>query len=230
MPSDQDVYLFREGTLANVHRMLGCHLAEPGPGAAFAVWAPNASAVSVMGDWNGWNPDAQQLSARPDGSGIWEGIADGVQQGHAYKYRIVTHDGSRRLDKADPVGFLCELPPATASRAWRLDYEWQDATWMSSRGANNGLNAPMAIYEAHLGSWRRKDGEFLNYRELAHAMADYLKRSGIHARRTHAHHRASVLRLVGLSNDGIFRAHGALRHPAGFDVLRRSPASTTASA
>ena len=73
MPSDQDVYLFREGTLANVHRMLGCHLVEPGPGAAFAVWAPNASAVSVMGDWNGWNPDANQLSPRSDGSGIWEG-------------------------------------------------------------------------------------------------------------------------------------------------------------
>jgi len=177
MPSDQDVYLFREGTLANLHRMLGCHLAESGSGAAFAVWAPNASAVSVMGDWNGWNPDVNHLSPRPDGSGIWEGALDGVQQGQAYKYRIVTRDGSR-LDKADPVGFLCELPPATASRAWRLDYEWGDGTWMSSRGAHNGLEAPMAIYEAHLGSWRRKDGEFLNYRELAHAMADYLKDLG----------------------------------------------------
>jgi 1,4-alpha-glucan branching enzyme len=178
MPSDQDVYLFREGTLANLHRMLGCHLSENGRGAAFAVWAPNASAVSVMGDWNHWNPDANQLSPRPDGSGIWEGALDGVQHGHAYKYRIVSRDGSRRLDKADPVGFFCELPPATASRAWKLDYEWRDGTWMSSRGAHNGLDAPMAIYEAHLGSWRRKDGGFLNYRELAHAMAEYLNDLG----------------------------------------------------
>jgi 1,4-alpha-glucan branching enzyme len=174
MPSEQDVYLFREGTLANLHRMLGCHLSEQGHGAAFAVWAPNASAVSVMGDWNGWNPDANHLSPRPDGSGIWEGALDQVQHGQTYKYRIVSRDGSRRLDKADPVGFFCELPPATASRAWKLDYEWRDGTWMSSRGARNGLDAPMVIYEAHLGSWRRKDGGFLNYRELAHAMADYL--------------------------------------------------------
>src|ERR1700676_3944644 len=130
MPSDQDVYLFREGTLANLHRMLGCHLVEEGSGAAFAVWAPNASAVSVMGDWNGWNPDANHLSHRPDGSGIWEGTLDGVQHGQAYKYRIVTRDGSHKLDKADPVGFLCELPPATASRAWTLDYEWGAGTWM----------------------------------------------------------------------------------------------------
>ena len=178
MPSDQDVYLFREGTLANLHRMLGCHLVEEGPGAAFAVWAPNASAVSVMGDWNGWNPNANHLSPRPDESGIWEGALGEVLHGQAYKYRIVSRDGSRRLDKADPVGFFCEQPPATASRAWRLDYDWRDATWMSSRGARNGLDAPMAIYEAHLGSWRRKDGEFLNYRELAHAMADYLKDLG----------------------------------------------------
>jgi 1,4-alpha-glucan branching enzyme len=131
-----------------------------------------------MGDWNGWNPDANHLSPRPDSSGIWEGILEGVRHGQAYKYRIVSRDGTRRLDKADPVGFFCELPPATASRAWKLDYEWRDATWMSSRGPRNGLDAPMAIYEAHLGSWRRKDGGFMNYRELAHAMADYLKDLG----------------------------------------------------
>src|SRR5450631_1157840 len=176
MPTDLDVYLFREGTLANLHRLLGCHLSDQG--ASFAVWAPNASAVSVMGDWNGWNTDANPLSPRRDESGIWEGTLGGVQHGQAYKYRIISRDGSRRLEKADPVGFFCELPPATASRAWRLDYEWRDGAWMSSRAARNGLDAPMAIYEAHLGSWRRKDGGFLNYRELAHAMAEYLKDLG----------------------------------------------------
>ncbi len=176
MLSDQDLYLFREGTQANAYRMLGCHL--DAEGAAFAVWAPNASLVSVIGEWNGWNPDANPLSPRADGSGIWEGSAAGVRPGHTYKYRIVSRESGRRLDKADPVGFLCEEPPGTASRAWRLDYEWQDGAWMASRAARNGLGSPMSIYEAHLGSWRRKDGQFLNYRELAHALGAYLNDLG----------------------------------------------------
>jgi 1,4-alpha-glucan branching enzyme len=178
MTSEQDVYLFREGTLSTLHRILGCHLSEHGSGATFGVWAPNASAVSVIGDWNGWNAQANPLAPRADGSGIWEGVLDGVQQGQAYKYRIVSRDGSRTLEKADPVGFLCELPPATASRAWRLDYEWRDGAWMSSRAAHNGLDAAMSVYEVHLGSWRRKDGAFLTYRELAHALGDYLQNLG----------------------------------------------------
>ena len=128
-PSDQDVYLFREGTLSNVHHMLGCHLLQDG--AAFAVWAPNASAVSVIGDWNGWDAGANSLEPRTDGSGIWEGVLPDVKQGHAYKYRIVSRSGDRVLEKADPVGSYCELPPATASRVWALDYDWQDAEWMA---------------------------------------------------------------------------------------------------
>ena len=176
MPSDQDVYLFREGTNANLHRMLGCHFVEHG--VSFAVWAPNAAAVSVIGDWNGWEPGAGALWPRTDGSGIWEGVLQGVQHGQAYKYRITSNEGGRILEKADPVGFYCESPPATASRVWSLDYEWQDTAWMSSRGARNGLDSPMVIYEAHLGSWRRKDGDFLNYRELAHQLADYLNDLG----------------------------------------------------
>jgi 1,4-alpha-glucan branching enzyme len=177
VPSEQDVYLFREGTLSNIHRMLGCHLLDAGAGARFAVWAPNASAVSVIGDWNGWDAGANPLSSRSDGSGIWESIVPGVSHGQAYKYRIASRDG-RLLEKADPVGFLCELPPATASRTWKLDYEWRDSAWMKSRAARNGLDAPMVTYEAHLGSWRRKDGDFLNYRELAHALGDYLSDLG----------------------------------------------------
>jgi len=173
-PSEQDIYLFREGTNANLHDFLGCHLLAAPAGARFAVWAPNASAVSVIGDWNGWNTGADPLAARADASGIWEGTVEGVRAGQAYKYRISSGDGARVLEKADPVGFLCEAPPATASRAWRLDYEWHDADWLNSRGAHNGLDAAMVIYEAHLGSWRRKDGAFLNYRELAHALAEYL--------------------------------------------------------
>ena len=178
MPSQQDVYLFREGTLANVHRMLGCHLSAQGAAAEFAVWAPNASAVSVIGDWNGWNAAANPLTLRSDSSGIWEGAAAGVGHGQAYKYRIVAHDGHRVLEKADPVGFFCERPPATASRTWRLDYAWSDQAWMSSRAARNSLEAPMSTYEAHLGSWRRHNGEFMTYRELAHSLGDYLSDLG----------------------------------------------------
>ncbi len=178
MTSEQDVYLFREGTHANLHHILGCHFRHEEGGARFAVWAPNAASVAVIGDWNGWQAQADPLHPRPDGSGIWEGFCHGVQHGQAYKYRIVSSVGNRILEKADPVGFLCEMPPATASRVWTLDYAWQDGEWMRSRGSRNGLDSAMAIYEAHLGSWRRKDGKFMNYRELAHALGDYLNDLG----------------------------------------------------
>jgi 1,4-alpha-glucan branching enzyme len=178
VPSEQDVYLFREGTNASLHRMLGCHFLDSGAGVHFGVWAPNASAVSVIGEWNGWQRDASPLTLREDGSGIWEGTLHGVYHGHAYKYCIRSRDGSRVLEKADPLGYLCELPPATASRVWTLGYDWHDQDWMSTRGAKNGLAAPMSIYEAHLGSWRRKNGEFMNYRELAHQLGDYLQDLG----------------------------------------------------
>ena len=174
MPSEQDVYLFREGTLSYLHRLLGCHVLEGDAGVRFAVWAPNASEVSVIGDWNGWNAGADPLALRSDGSGIWAGIAHGARHGQAYKYRIVSREGGQILEKADPVGFFCELPPATASRIWTLEHAWQDGEWMRTRAARNGLESAMSIYEVHLGSWRRRDGAFLNYRELAHALAEYL--------------------------------------------------------
>jgi 1,4-alpha-glucan branching enzyme len=177
VPGEQDVYLFREGTHANLQHVLGCHLLPQDQGAEFAVWAPNAAAVSVIGDWNGWQWEGSALSPRIDSSGIWEGTLPGVHHGHAYKYRIQTRDG-QILEKADPLAIFSEHPPATASRVWALDYEWRDNAWMESRAARNGLEAPMSIYEAHLGSWRRKDGDFMNYRELAHALADYLSDLG----------------------------------------------------
>jgi 1,4-alpha-glucan branching enzyme len=178
VPSEQDIYLFREGTHASLHRILGCHLLPADGGAHFAVWAPNASAVSVIGEWNAWDPGASPLVVRDDGSGVWEGTVAAVRHGQAYKYRLVTRDGGQVLEKADPLAFLCEAPPATASRAWTLDYTWQDAAWMGARADRNSLDAAMVIYEAHLGSWRRKDGAFLNYRELAHALAEYLSDLG----------------------------------------------------
>ena len=178
MLTDQDIYLFREGTHGRLYTELGSHATADGSGVRFAVWAPNASDVAVIGDWNGWNADSNKLAPRSDHSGIWEGTVPGVQHGQAYKYRITSHVGGYRVEKADPFATFCELPPATASRVWNLDYAWHDGSWMSSRAARNALDAPMSIYEMHAGSWRRKDGNFLNYRELAHALADYLKETG----------------------------------------------------
>jgi 1,4-alpha-glucan branching enzyme len=176
--TDQDIYLFREGTHGRLYTELGSHATADGSGVRFAVWAPNASDVAVIGDWNGWNADSNKLAPRSDHSGIWEGTVPGVQHGQAYKYRITSHVGGYRVEKADPFATFSELPPATASRVWNLDYAWHDGSWMASRAARNGLDAPMSIYEMHAGSWRRKDGSFLNYRELAHALADYLNATG----------------------------------------------------
>ncbi|MGH8802707.1 MAG: 1,4-alpha-glucan branching enzyme, partial [Casimicrobiaceae bacterium] len=127
---------------------MGCALGAAA--ATFRVWAPNAARVSVIGEWNGWKGDANPLVARTDQTGIWEGDVSGVARGQSYKYRIVTRDG-RALDKADPFAFCTEAPPATASRAWTLDYAWGDAAWMASRRQRNALDAPMSIYEMHLG-------------------------------------------------------------------------------
>jgi len=176
--SDQDIYFFREGTNGRLYQSLGCHVAADGNAAHFAVWAPNAARVSVIGDWNGWNPEANVLTVRGDESGIWEGWVPGVQNGQGYKYRITSSVGGYTVDKADPYGTFSELPPATASRVWSLDYQWQDGAWMGSRGSKNGLSSPMSVYELHAGSWRRSNGQFLNYRELANALADYINELG----------------------------------------------------
>ncbi len=152
MLTDQDIYLFREGTHSQLHSKLGCHVLEPGAGAHFAVWAPNAVAVSVIGDWNGWRAGENSLAPRADGSGIWEGAAAAVQRGEGYKYHITSRLGGYAVEKADPYGVFCELPPATASRVWTLEYEWKDSEWMAARARRNGLDAPMSIYELHTGS------------------------------------------------------------------------------
>jgi len=177
--TDHDIYLFREGTHGRLHENLGCHLDPNGEGARFAVWAPNADTISVIGEWNDWSPGTDSLAPRPDGSGIWEGRVANARAGQAYKYRIRSRTGTEVPDKCDPFGFYCEHPPATGSRIWQLDYEWGDGEWMASRAARNRLEAPLSIYEVHLGSWRRKpDGSFLGYREIAHELADYVLQTG----------------------------------------------------
>jgi len=173
--SDNDIYLFREGTHTRLHQRLGCRL--DAAGACFAVWAPNARAVSVIGEFNGWDPGAHPLQPRWDSSGIWEGQVAGVAHGHEYKFRIEPQQGPG-FDKADPFAVCAQPPPLTASRAWSLDYEWNDGEWMATRGGRNALAAPLSIYEVHLGSWRRRDGRMLGYREAAHELADYASKLG----------------------------------------------------
>lgn len=180
--TDQDLYLFNEGRHTRLYRHLGAHVVDTpaGRGTYFAVWAPNAAQVSVMGSFNEWDPEAHRLSARGV-SGIWEGFVRGVTAGATYKYRVVSRDGRYTADKADPVGFRHEVPPATASIVHELDYRWGDRAWMESRGARAALDAPMSIYEVHLGSWRRVPEEhnrWLTYRELAPLLAEHVARLG----------------------------------------------------
>lgn len=174
--TEHDVYLFREGSHARLYDKLGCQL--DADGAHFAVWAPNARAVSVIGEFNDWRGDLCPLRPRADHSGIWEGFVEGVTHGLVYKYRITRRDGSS-ADKADPFAFFAEVPPSTGSRAWRAEYEWGDGEWMGRRVRANALDAPMSIYEVHLGSWRRPDaGRMPGYREIAPLLAQYVTESG----------------------------------------------------
>ncbi|MEK7280890.1 MAG: 1,4-alpha-glucan branching enzyme, partial [Chloroflexota bacterium] len=154
--SDQDLYLFNEGSHLRLYERLGAHLLslKGEKGTYFAVWAPNAEQVSVAGDFNGWNRTSHML--RPRGqSGIWEGFIPGVGRGALYKYHIASHYHGYHVDKADPLAFRNEVPPKTASTVWELDYTWGDQAWMAEQRRRNALDSPIAIYEVHLGSWRR---------------------------------------------------------------------------
>jgi 1,4-alpha-glucan branching enzyme len=175
----QDIYFLREGSHARAYQQMGCQLDDRGDGhgATFRVWAPNASAVSVIGDWNAWDAGNNPLQPRQDSSGLWEGHDERVHRGDRYKYRIVGPDGRAR-DKADPFAVYSEAPPATASRAWTLDYQWHDGAWMAQRAKRNGLASPMSIYEVHLGSWRRPDGGLPTYQNIAQPLAEYAVRQG----------------------------------------------------
>ena len=180
--SDSDLHLFNEGSHYQLWEKLGAHSRTRNgvAGTNFAVWAPNAATVSVIGDWNGWNVDAFRLQPR-GASGIWEGFIPEVRKGMKYKYHIESRNNGFRVDKADPFGMMHETPPQTASVVWDLEYEWNDAAWMESRAERNNFAAPMSIYEVHLGSWRYvadDNGGWrpMNYRETAHALAEYARK------------------------------------------------------
>jgi len=177
-----DMHLFNEGTHYRAYRVFGSHLLthEGHAGTHFAVWAPNAGSVSVMGDFNGWSRDTHPL--RPTGStGVWEGFVPGLGRGTVYKYAVRSRDGAYLVDKADPYAIHAEVPPNTGSVVWDLDYAWSDAEWMTTRPGRHALTAPMSIYEVHLGSWMRRPEEgyrSLSYREIATRLADHCERLG----------------------------------------------------
>ena len=181
--TDYDIYLLKQGNHFRLYEKLGAHLVnEDGQaGTRFAVWAPGARRVALIGDFNHWDGATHPLNVRPDGSGIWEGFVAGVGKGALYKYRIESEHAHYTVDKADPFALRAELPPRTASVVWDLDYEWNDADWMARRKAANALGAPMSTYEVHLGSWRRvpeQGNRSLTYREMAESLVAYVSDMG----------------------------------------------------
>src|ERR1700716_4139729 len=180
--TDFDLYLFNEGTHARVYQKLGAHVVKVDgkPGVAFAVWAPNADEVSVIGEFNNWDPKATPLRNRAS-SGIWEGYVPGIGQGALYKYSIKPRFSASRIDKADPFGFAAELRPRTGSMVWDLEkYAWADQEWIDRRSERQAFTAPISIYEVHLGSWKRVPDTqgFLTYTDLAHQLAEYCQMMG----------------------------------------------------
>ena len=185
--TDYDLYLFNEGNFFKCYEKLGAHFRtiEMGPndvvrGVNFAVWAPNAERISVSGEHDGWDKRANPMTLR-GGTGVWELFIPNLVEGAHYKYALRSHIGGYEVDKFDPYGFYAEMRPSTDTRIWDVDkYAWQDAEWIAQRPTAQALGAPMAIYEVHLGSWKRvpETNGFLSYRDLAHDLVAYVKQLG----------------------------------------------------
>jgi 1,4-alpha-glucan branching enzyme len=177
--SDFDINLFKSGKHFRLYEKLGSHILTLNgvEGTYFAVWAPSAKRVSVIGDFNYWIEGEHPLNVRWDGSGIWEGFIPGVKQGDVYKYKIHSHNNDIKTEKADPFAKRCEHPPKTASVVWKLDKKWKDAEWMKKRKAKNDIKAPYSVYEVHLGSWKKivEEDRSLSYLELAKDLVEYVK-------------------------------------------------------
>ena len=181
--TEHDIYLFKEGNHFRLYEKLGAHVMEGsgGSGTYFAVWAPNADGVSVMGDFNRWTSGSHPLRARDDKSGIWEGFIAGVGKGARYKYHVSSRFHGYRVSKGDPYAFHWETPPKTASVVWDTAYAWSDADWMRDRPQRNSLESPHSVYEVHFGSWRRvpEEGDrCLTYREMAEQLPRYVAEMG----------------------------------------------------
>ena len=177
--SEFDVNLFKAGKHFKLYEKFGAHpmTIDGEEGVYFSVWAPSASAVAVIGDFNSWDGKTSGLNVRWDSSGIWEGFIPKVEKGTRYKFRITSNNDGVVTEKVDPYGLFFETPPNTASIIWDIsDYKWKDKNWMSYRKDKNGLDKPYSVYEVHLGSWKRNSkGEFLTYKELAKDLVSYVK-------------------------------------------------------
>ncbi|WGD34351.1 1,4-alpha-glucan branching protein GlgB [Olleya sp. YS] len=177
--TDFDINLFKAGKHYKLYEKFGSHITSVNgvEGTYFAVWAPSAKQVSVIGDFNFWNEDEHLLNVRWDESGIWEGFIPHVGKGTIYKYKIQSHNNGIVTEKADPYARRYEHNPKTASIVWEDDYKWKDSKWMKSRKKYNALDAPFSVYEVHLGSWKKQieENRFLSYVELADDLANYVK-------------------------------------------------------
>ncbi len=178
--TDYDIYLFKKGVHYKLYQKFGAHVIKLNDKhiTYFSVWAPNAERVSVVGDFNNWDPEKNPLFVRWDGSGIWEGIVEKDLTGSLYKFFIVSKYNGYSAYKSDPFGFYFEKPPGNASCVWKWNYEFSDEKWMKERKKFNSLDSPISIYEVHIGSFKRKNGEFLNYREIAHILCEHVKQLG----------------------------------------------------
>ena len=180
--SDLDIHLFHEGKHGKLYDKFGSHVVTHNgvQGTYFAVWAPSARYVAVIGDFNGWDRGSASLNVRWDSSGIWETFIPNIGNGQTYKYFIV-HEGGREMEKGDPYAHFWEVPPQTATKVWDTYYEWNDQEWMASRGPKNALNAPQSIYEVHMSSWKRDPSNptrELTYGEIADALVPYVQDMG----------------------------------------------------
>ncbi len=180
--TDFDVHLFKAGKHFKLYEKLGSHVVENEgkKGTHFAVWAPNAEELTVIGDFNGWDKLSHHLMPRWDHSGIWEGWIPDLQNGEIYKYAIKTKSGEW-LEKADPYALMWEHPPRTGSVIWDTYYEWEDKEWLTKRGKHNALDSAFSVYEVHLGSWKRDPSDNdrrLTYREIARDLVPYVKELG----------------------------------------------------
>ncbi len=179
--SEFDINLFKSGKHFKLYEKLGSHTIKVNgvKGTYFAVWAPTANSVAVVGDFNGWQSHEHQLNVRWDESGIWEGFIPEIGKGTLYKYNIHSNNFGIVTEKADPFAKFCEHPPKTASVVWEADYNWKDKKWMDTRETKNGLDNPYSVYEVHLGSWKRnKNNDFLSYKELSEDLVKYVNEMG----------------------------------------------------
>ena len=177
--TDFDIDLFKSGKHYRLYEKFGSHVTtvDGVEGTYFAVWAPSAKSVSVIGDFNFWTEDEHLLKVRWDSSGIWEGFIPGVHHGATYKYKIRSSHNNVVTEKADPYARRCEHPPRTASIVYDYKPKWSDKKWMESRARNNALDAPYSVYEVHLSSWKKKveENRSLSYHELALDLVAYAK-------------------------------------------------------